>query len=253
VHGSRYGSNLSRKVSEKKDILELLRKQLASRAKKKQYGYIVLSSATDPYIGFEEKEILTKQILEIILEFNFPIHIITRSSLVNRDINILNKIKKKAILPPDLASKSLPGTLITFSFSTLDDDVASKFEPGATPPSERLKSLKYFSENGFNAGVALMPLIPFISDTKEKLNESYEVLKTHGAQYIMPASMSLNAGDEDGNMSRLFIHFSRHYPELVENYSRLYELGEIISYKHKLSQMLRNLNIKHNIPNRISQ
>src|SRR5690606_19744524 len=79
IRGSKYGINMAEKVSVKENAAELLDKALAARAKKGQYGIIVLSSATDPYLHFEKETQLTRRLLEVILRHKFPVHVITRS------------------------------------------------------------------------------------------------------------------------------------------------------------------------------
>src|SRR6478735_6408092 len=85
IRGSKYGEHMEEKLSIKSNAVELLEKQLKNRAAKNEFGFIVLSSATDPYLQFEKEEKLTRQILEVILKYRFPVHIITRSDLVTRD------------------------------------------------------------------------------------------------------------------------------------------------------------------------
>ena len=114
---------------------------MGNRAKKKQYGVIVLSSATDPYLQIEKKYALTRAALQVILKYRFPVHIITKSDLIERDFDLLHAIDQAAILPEDLTALQR-GTIISFSFSTLQDEVARVFEPGATPPSKRLLALE---------------------------------------------------------------------------------------------------------------
>ena len=111
---------MEEKLSVKTNAVELLDKELHNRAKKGQYGFIVLSSATDPYLHFEKDLGLTRQILEVILKHRFPVHIITRSDLVIRDLDLLRKINKNAILPQDMEGKLAHKVFITFSFSTLE-------------------------------------------------------------------------------------------------------------------------------------
>src|SRR5688572_16981310 len=81
IRGSKYGTNMEEKTSVKKNALEVLEKQLKNRAKKGQYGFIVLSSATDPYLQLEKEYGLTRRILELILHYKFPVHMITKSDL----------------------------------------------------------------------------------------------------------------------------------------------------------------------------
>ncbi|HEY5918142.1 MAG TPA: radical SAM protein, partial [Chryseolinea sp.] len=82
IRGSKYGEHMEEKLSIKSNALEVLDKQLKNRARKDQYGIIVLSSATDPYLQIEKDTLLTRKILEVILQHRFPVHIITRSNLV---------------------------------------------------------------------------------------------------------------------------------------------------------------------------
>ena len=142
IRGSKYGTNLETSLSVKTNAIELLDRQLYNRAKKGQYGFIVLSSATDPYLKIEEEYELTRQALKVIAKHKFPVHIITKSDLIERDFDILHDIEKNAILPHDLQQSLGRGTIISFSFSTLDDKVARIFERGATSPSLRLKAVQ---------------------------------------------------------------------------------------------------------------
>jgi len=169
IRGSKYGEHMEEKLSIKSNALEVLDKQLKNRARKDQYGIIVLSSATDPYLQIEKDTLLTRKILEVILKHRFPVHIITRSNLVVRDFDLLKEINEKAILPPDLALTPGHGAIITFSFSTTDDVIQKVFEPGATPASQRLEAVKQSVSSGFHTGISLMPLLPYLTDTPEHL------------------------------------------------------------------------------------
>lgn len=102
IRGSKYGINLAEKLSVKENALAILRRQLAARARKQQQGFVVLSSVTDAYLPLEEKEALTRGILELLLEYHFPVHIITKSPLVLRDLDLLQRINETAVLPPDM-------------------------------------------------------------------------------------------------------------------------------------------------------
>jgi DNA repair photolyase len=137
IRGSKYGKNMVKTLSAKVNSSELLEKQLSRRAKKEEYGIIALSSSTEPYMPIEEKLKLTRKLLEIILRYKFPIHVLTKSKLVLRDLDLLQEIDKNTILPADLKPKLKRGAMITFSISTLDEKVAKIIEPGAPSPAER--------------------------------------------------------------------------------------------------------------------
>lgn len=228
TRGSKYGEHMEEKLSIKTNAVELLDKQLKLRASKDQYGFIVLSSATDPYLQFEEKERLTRLILEVILKYKFPVHIITRSDLVGRDFDLLHEINKNAILPNDLASKLSQKVIVTFSFSTIDDSVAKIFEPGATPPSKRIETLKLTAKEGFLTGVSMMPMIPYISDTTESLYKMFFEFKAAGANYVMPATITLFGNGPSDSRTLMLRAIEKHYPQLLEKYKKLF------SYSHEL-------------------
>ena len=117
IRGSKYGENMERALSVKINACELLEKQLSRKAKKGEYGIIALASSTEPYMPIEEKLNLTRKLLDIILRYKFPVHILTKSKLVLRDLDLLKEIDKNAILPSDLKLKN--GVIITFSFLRL--------------------------------------------------------------------------------------------------------------------------------------
>lgn len=222
IRGSKYGINMTEKLSIKSNAVELLERQLAARARKKQYGIIVLSSATDPYLQLEQTELLTRQLLEIILHYRFPVHIITKSNLVARDFDLLRRIDVEAILPEDLQSKLAHKAFVTFSFSTIDDRVAQIFEPGAPSPSLRLEALAQAGENGLHSGVSLMPLLPYISDTGESLELLFQTFKTIGANYIFPATLALYGSDPADNRALVMRAIEKYYPHLLQKYQRLF-------------------------------
>ncbi|MGZ4062690.1 MAG: radical SAM protein, partial [Bacteroidia bacterium] len=191
IRGSKYGEHMEEKLTAKINAAELLDRQLKLRAAKNQFGIIVLSSATDPYLHFEKELGLTRRLLEIILKHRFPVHIITKSDLVVRDFDLLQQINQEAILPPGLALKTGQKAIVTFSFTTIDDAVSGIFEPGATPPSVRLHTLRKSTEHGFLSGVSMMPLLPYITDTTASLHAMFGAFKNAGASYVMPAGITL--------------------------------------------------------------
>lgn len=212
---------MAEKLSVKQNALAILRRQLAARARKQQQGFVVLSSATDAYLPLEEKEMLTRGILELLLEYRFPVHIITRSPLVLRDLDLLRQINEQALLPPDMASYRHKA-VITFSFSTIDPVVARQFEPGAPGPAQRLQAMKSCADAGFMTGVSLMPLLPFISDRPEQLSRLYAAFHEHGARYVFPASITL-WGEEAADSKQLVMQaVQQYYPQYAEQYRLLF-------------------------------
>lgn len=226
IRGSKYGSHMEHSLAIKINAVELLKKQLALRARKKQYGIIVLSSATDPYLKIEAEEKLTRSLLEVILEFRFPVHMITKSDLIIRDIDLLKEINKKAILPDDLKGRLKGGTIVSFSFSTLKDDVARIFEPGATPPSLRLKAMEVVRKSSLTTGVSLMPLLPYICDTTEQLELFFSTFRKIGVDYILPATLALYGTDKADSKILVLRAVKKHYPDLLEKYEKFFNTSD---------------------------
>ena len=221
IRGSKYGSNLEQSLSVKTNAIELLDKQLANRAKKKQYGIIVLSSATDPYIQIEQKYKLTRQALEVIRKHKFPVHMITKSDMIVRDFDLLKEIDRGAILPSDLPQLNR-GVMISFSFSTIQDEIGKIFEPGAALPSERIAAIKDTVNQGFLTGVSLMPLIPYISDTTEQLNQTFSLFKKIGIDYVFPATITLFGNGKADSKTLMLNAINKHYPELIKKYENFF-------------------------------
>ena len=252
IRGSKYGSNLADSLSVKVNAIELLDKQLSRRAQKGQYGFIVVSSATDPYQKIEKEYKLTRRALEIILKYRFPVHIITKSDLVARDYDLLKSIDQRAILPGELTSLGR-GTIISFSFSTLDDRVNKLFEPGATRPSVRLAALQNTLEEGFLSGVSLMPLLPYISDTRENLHFMFHKSQELGAHYVMPATITLfGRGKADSKVLMLHV-IAKHFPELLEKYQRFFKSSHEMPpyYRNAFYKKMKELSTQFEMPDRI--
>jgi len=240
---------MEEKLAVKTNAIELLEKQLHNRAKKGQFGIIVLASATDPYLHIEKDYALTRQMLEVILKYRFPVHIITKSDLVIRDFDLLKQIDEQAVLPPDLRDKLNHKAFITFSFSTIDGALSRIFEPGATPPDKRLHALQAANQNGFHSGVSMMPILPYLTDSREKLEEMMTTFIRMGATYIFPASITLFGNEPSDSKTLVFNAIKKHFPELTEKYQKLFNDGfqTSYSYRNEFEKRIKELVIQHGI------
>jgi len=238
IRGSRYGENMQKVLSVKVNACQLLEKELVRRARKGEHGFIAISSATEAWQPIEEKYKLTRKLLQIILHYRFPVHVGTKSRLILRDLDILRKIDEKAILPRDLKNKLDHGVFITFSLSTLDEKVAKIFEPGAPTPKERLETMQKCKENGFFTGVAYIPVLPFISDDEEQLEEMIKTAKEYGADYVFVGALTLFG------VGKKFYYriLEKHFPYLIPRYRKLFRIFNQPSKKYQLE--LENKAIK---------
>jgi DNA repair photolyase len=253
IRGSKYGENMEDSVTFKTNALPLLDKQLAFRVKKNQYGIIALASATDPYMHVDATRRLTRDCLHVIHRHRFPVLIITKSTGVVRDFDILKDIDRDAIPPEDLTPGLSRGVIVSFSLSTLDESLAKKLEPGAPSPRERLETMRQCKANGFLTGVNCIPTLPFLSDSEDRLEEMIATAKEYGADYILIGGLTL-FGEGQADSKTLYYKFLERLDHRhVVNYRRLY-LGFPYpprDYVESLTEKATRLCLKHQIRNRI--
>jgi DNA repair photolyase len=118
---------------------------LAKEIKKKRIGRVWVSGVCDPYQAAEKKYKLTRRCVEILLENQWPVTVQTKSSLVLRDIEILEQFK-------DIE--------VGFSITTADDKIRKLFEPGASPINERIHALDVLHSRGIRTFVMIAPILP---------------------------------------------------------------------------------------------
>ena len=253
IRGSKYGENMAESLSVKVNAPELLEKQLLKRAEKGEYGFIALSSSTEPYMPIEGKLKLTRKLLEIILKYSFPVEVATKSKLVLRDLDLLKEIDKNAVLPDDLKPKLRHGAIISFSISTLDEKLAKILEPGAPKPIERLETMRKCKDEGFFTGVCFIPVLPFLSDSKEQLEETIKTVKEYNADFIFVGGLTL-FGKGPLDCKTLYYQFlEKHYPDLVSKYKSLYRIFFAPSKEYQKELEKRSVEIckKYKIKHRI--
>ena len=234
-----FGTDISVKVN----AIDILKKELDPQRKRKPFkkGFIILGGGVgDSYQPVEKKYKLCRQALQLIYKYNYPVHILTKSNLVKRDIDILKKIneRKKAI--------------ISFSFSSVDDKISEIFEPGVPSPSQRLETISFFKKQGFTCGMFLMPVIPFITDSFERIYESIKKAKEIGVDFIIFSGMTL----KEGKQKDYFINILKEkYPDKLVEYNHIYRKepfgGIIPEYCKSIHQTFYNIIKKEKVPSRI--
>ncbi|MFH1127029.1 MAG: radical SAM protein [archaeon] len=249
IQGSKYGENMAKTLSAKTNAPELLEKQLSRRAKNGEYGIIALSSSTDPYQPVEEKTMLTRKLLEIILKYQFPVEIATKSKLVLRDLDLLKEIDRCANLPADLKPKLTHGAIISFSLSTLDDKQAKILEPGAPSPKERLETMQKCKNAGFFVGVNYIPVLPFLSDSEGQLEEMIIAAKKYGADFVFVGGLTLFGKGSADCKTLYYKMLERQFHHLVPRYRSLYRIffAPPKEYQSNLDTVSRKLCKKHGI------
>ncbi len=227
----------------KTNAIGLLQKELSPRRKRKPFkrSFMLLGGGVnDCYQPVEKDYEISSKALKLINEYNFPIHILTKSTLVMRDLETIKNIHNK--------NKSM----ISFSFSSTNNHISSIFEPGVPPPEERLNAISKLRSMGIHSGVFLMPVIPFISDRMKIMDKTLCDIKEAGAEYVIFGGMTLKKGRQ---MDYFMNILGNYYPDLVEKYNMIYtgnKWGNAIPEYYKwLSKRFATLVKKYKIPARI--
>ncbi|HEY0273183.1 MAG TPA: PA0069 family radical SAM protein [Chitinophaga sp.] len=170
------GLDFERKIIVKRNAPELLRKFLDN--KHWQVKPLSLSGNTDCYQPLERKMFITRQLLEVALEYRQPIGIITKNSLVLRDKYLLQQLAKDNL------------AVVYVSITTLDEDLRQKMEPRTTTALQRLKVVKELTELGIPVGVMTAPLIPGINE--QEMPRLLEAAAQAGAKWAGYTIVRLN-------------------------------------------------------------
>jgi DNA repair photolyase len=199
------GRDFESKIVVKVNAPELLRKEL--RARKWKGEHIAMGTATDPYQRAEGRYKLMTRIIETLTEFRNPFSILTKGTLITRDLELL----QKAAEVTDLST--------AFSIGTLDEDAWAKSEPGTPHPRRRMETVRRLNEAGIPCGVMLAPILPGISDHPDQLRAVIEAAFDAGATHVSPILLHLRPGVKEEYMGWL----EGNYPELVPRYMSMYD------------------------------
>ncbi len=211
----------------KKNIIDVLKKELTSI----NHGRIIIGSVHDPYQNAEKEYEITKRVLETIKDHNFSCHILTKSPLVLRDLDLITQLD----------------CIVTISILSLNDKIVRIFEPVVPSPLERMRTLQTLRIPHIKAGIAFIPLIPYLSDTE--IDTMFQAAQSNDAQYLLHKYLELK-GDQKQHFRNLI---KKHYPALLQRYNSLYEhnIKPDKTYMTELNDILSKYHKKYNIPAKI--
>jgi DNA repair photolyase len=198
---------------------------LAHEIKRKPKGEVYISSLTDAYQPLERKYKLTRKLLEILLRYQFPVTIQTKSALVLRDLDLIKKFQERKI---------------GFTITSLNDNIRKQFEPQSSTVEEKLQALEELRANGVKTYAFFGPILPYISD--QNLPEYLHTIAHTGVDYIYVDKLNMKPGlwpildkflDKDlpdlhNKWENIFLQKSNYYEEL----------------KTKISEICKQLNLE---------
>lgn len=219
------GKDFETKIVVKVNAPELLRKEL--RAKGWKGEHIAMGTATDPYQRAEGKYKLTSRIIETLIEYRNPFSILTKGTLILRDIDLLRE------------ANELIGISTAFSIPTLDEGVWRKSEPGTPHPRKRVEAVRKLNQAGIPCSVLMAPILPGITDGEEQMREVIEACIDAGATSVSPIHLHLRPKVKEVYMEWL----EDNYPDLVPRYEAMYGRGAYASSgkQKELGERVRSL------------
>jgi len=195
-----WGSQIYAKVN----APAVLRRELSRPAWKNEA--VAVGSATDPYQSIEGRYKITRGILIELSRARTPMHLITRSGLIVRDIDVLREYAARAKIS------------ICVSLPTLDERLAREIEPTVAPPQKRLVAVRRLADAGIRVGVAVAPVLPGLTDGHEMLANVLRAAADAGASFAWHGVLNLGEVTRDA----FFAYLDENQPELIERYRAMY-------------------------------
>ena len=192
----------------KTNVAAVLKRELAKPSWKGEQ--VAMGTNTDPYQRCEGRYRLMPGIIEALGESRTPFSILTKGTLITRDIDRLLT-----------AAEHVPVTA-AMTIGMLDEDVWRSSEPGTPSPAARLSAVRALNDAGIPTGVMLAPIMPGLNDDPEQLSALVDRIATAGATHITPIVLHLRPGVREVFWPWL----EQHHPELVERYRGLYRRSD---------------------------
>lgn len=192
-------------IEVKANAVGLLENTLRRKRNKCMIGTGAMS---DPYMPIEEKLGNMRKCLEVIERYGFGVTMITKSTKVLRDLDLLKKINEKS------------KCIVQMTLTTYDEDLCRIVEPNVETTYERFRALEILRDNGIPTVVWLCPILPFINDSEENIRGILDYCVRAKVKGIINFDMGVTL--RDGNREYFYKKLDEHFPGLKEKYIRMY-------------------------------
>ncbi|HEX3076021.1 MAG TPA: radical SAM protein [Lachnospiraceae bacterium] len=214
----------------KTNIVERLEEQLSRSSWKREV--VNIGGVTDSYQPIEEKYKLMPDILRLMIKYRTPCIISTKSDLILRDFDLIDELS------------SITYVNVAATITCMEESIREKIEPGGVESRRRFAMLKEFSKTNASRGLHFMPIIPYLTDTRENVEALYSAAAESNISYVLPGVLYLR-----GKTRQVFFEFiRREYPNIYEPLQTLYKTGSAgKEYKGILYRMVNELKAKYNL------
>jgi len=225
------GEDFSSKIVVKTNVVEVLRRELASPRWSGET--VALGTATDPYQHCEARYRLTRGIVTALADFRNPLSILTKSTLIVRDLDVYRRLNEVAPLT------------VSMSVGTLDEDVRRVVEPGTPPGRKRLEILRRFAEAGIRTGVLVAPVLPGLTDDEEHLDEVLSACAEAGVAWAAAIVLHVRPAIREHFMPWMKQAYPWLYPRYVDLYGRRAYAPR--AYQEEVSERFARLRLRHGL------
>jgi DNA repair photolyase len=201
------GDDFDRQIIVKVNVADVLRKELAKPSW--EHPPVALGTNTDPYQRAEGRYRLLPGIIAALADSGTPLSILTKGTLLRRDLPLLAEAAEQ--VPVDLA----------MSIAVYDDALQQSVEPGTPSTAARLATVTAVREHGLDCTVFLMPILPYLTDTRAHLDDALRRAKAAGGTSVLYSALHLKAGVKQW----FFGWLEREHPGLLPKYRSMYGSG----------------------------
>lgn len=234
----------------KSNAAELLENRL-KKARTLLPDVVALGGTTDPYQPAESIYQISRQCLEVLNRHHYPVHVCTKSRLLLWDLDLLESIGRQT------------WCTVSVTLTSTRDNIARFLEPRAPNPEQRLEIIRLIKEktSHIQTGILLMPVVPFLTDRTDDLEDLVKKAVQAGADYIMfDSGMTMR----DAQALWFLNNLQKRFPQALPYYERLYEFvydpesyqgrfNPPSSYSSGINSLLQNLCDKHKIATRVKR
>jgi DNA repair photolyase len=219
------GLDFDSKIVVKVNAPELLRKQLTSS--RWAGDHVAMGTNVDPYQRVEGRYRLMPGILEALRNARNPFSILTKGTLVLRDLDLLRE------------AAEVTEVSVNVSVGFVDETLWRQVEPGTPAPRARLSVCRTLTDAGIGCGVLMAPILPYLTDSPSQLEAAVCAIAAAGARSVTPLALHLRPGAREWYLAWL----QRAYPELVPRYHELYGRGAYVPKAYQRSISARVLEL----------
>lgn len=225
------GDDFSSKIVVKTNVVEVLRRELSSPRWAGET--VAMGTATDPYQHCEGRYRLTRGVVEALADFANPLSILTKSTLIVRDLDAYRRLNEVAPLT------------VSMSVGMLDEEIRRVVEPGTPPGRKRLEILRRFSEAGIRTGVLVAPVLPGLTDDDEHLDEVLAACAEAGVAWASAIVLHVRPSIREHFMPWMKEAYPWLYPRYVELYGRRAYAPK--AYQEGVSERFARLRLRHGL------